>query len=104
MCLFLEIGKKCNLMGGGGGGGGIFPYHSEHFPHAENPELLFCSTAFVDKIIRGNMIYNLFYQLVVMLIWRNISLKREMFAKITGVLLRSLFSRTFPFFGKYFPY
>ena len=35
-------------------GGGIFPYHSEYFSHAENLELLFCSTAFFDKIIRGN--------------------------------------------------
>ena len=34
--------------------GGIFLYHSEYFTHAENLELVFfCSTAFVDKIIRG---------------------------------------------------
>ena len=32
-----------------GGGGWIFAYHSEYFPHAENLELLFYSTAFVDK-------------------------------------------------------
>ena len=34
----------------------VFPYHSEYFPHAENLELLFCSNAFVDKIVRGNII------------------------------------------------
>ena len=50
MFLFLEmlwVKKLCNLRGG------IFLYHSEYFPHAKNLELLFCSTAFVDKKIRG---------------------------------------------------
>ena len=38
MCLFLEMlwVKKCRNLSGG-----IFPYHSEYFPHAENMELLF---------------------------------------------------------------
>ena len=47
--------------------GEIFPYQSEYFPHAENlePFLFFCSAALVDKVIRGNIIHNLLYQLVV---------------------------------------
>ena len=54
---------KCRNLSGGEG---IYPYYGEYFPRAENLELLFffCSTVFVDKIIRGNMIYSLFYQLV----------------------------------------
>ena len=44
----------------------IFSYHIEYFPHAENLELLFfCCTAFIDKIIRGNVTYYSFHQLVV---------------------------------------
>ena len=54
------LGKKCRNLRGG-----IISYLSEYFPHAENLELLFCSTAFVDKIIRGNIIFNLLHQLVV---------------------------------------
>ena len=38
---------------------------TKYFPHAENLEILFCSTTFVDKIIRGNTICVLFYQLEV---------------------------------------
>ena len=45
-------------------GGGIFPYPRVYFPHANNLELIF-STEFVDKIIKGNVIYNLLYQVVV---------------------------------------
>ena len=45
----------------------MFPYHSEYFPHALNLEQHFCSSAFVDKIIRGNIpvLYSLFHQFVV---------------------------------------
>ena len=60
MCLFLEMlwVTKCRYLSVGGGE--IFPYHSEYFSHPKNLELLFRSTAFVDKIIRGNIIYNLY--------------------------------------------
>ena len=56
------MGKKTsrNLIGLG-----IFPGHSEYFLHAENLVLHICPTAFVDKIIRGNITYNIFHQLVV---------------------------------------
>ena len=52
MCLFLVMLwiKKCHNSSGE-----IFPYHCEYFPHAENLEL-FSSSAFVNKIIRGNII------------------------------------------------
>ena len=65
MCLIFEISveKKCRNVGE------LFSDHSEYFPHAEKLELLFIislvSVAFVDKTIARNMIYNLFYQLVV---------------------------------------
>ena len=45
--------------------GGNISHHTKYFPNAENLELLFFSTAFVDKIIRGNIVYNLFYLLFV---------------------------------------
>ena len=57
--------KKCRNFSGAGGEREIFPYHCEYFSHAENLELIFCSTAFADKIIRVNIMYNSFYQLVV---------------------------------------
>ena len=63
MCLFfLEMSwvRKCRLKLGA-----VFPFDREYFPHSDNLELLLPSTAFVDKIIRGNIIYNLFDQLVV---------------------------------------
>ena len=67
MCLLSEMSwvkECCNLNGGG-----ILSHHSEYFSHAENLELFFFKSlvkiAFVDKIIRGNIYYNLFYQLVV---------------------------------------
>ena len=46
MCLLLEVllAKKCRNLSVCGG---IFPYHSEYFPHAEILELLFCSTCFL---------------------------------------------------------
>ena len=62
MCLFLEM---LQVKKWGGGERGIFPCHSEYFPHAENRELLFLKVSFVDETIRGNMIYNSFYHLVV---------------------------------------
>ena len=40
-------------------------FHVSIFRTIINLELLFSSTAFVDTIIRGNVIYNLFYQHVV---------------------------------------
>ena len=104
------LGKKCRNLRGG-----IISYLSEYFPHAENLELLFCSTAFVDKIIRGNIIFNLLHQL--WLIWGNICRKKrgersllsrtfplfgKYFSLINHNLQHSLFSRTFPLFGKYF--
>ena len=47
MCLFLEIlwAKKYRNLSVCVWGG-IFPYHIEYFSHAENLDLLFCSTAF----------------------------------------------------------
>ena len=54
-CLFLKMFRVKKYRNLTWGGGEIFPYHSEYFPLAENLELLFCSTAFVDKIIRGNV-------------------------------------------------
>ena len=62
MCRFLEIlfvKKRRNLSGGK-----YFPI-TEYFPHAENLEQPFCSSAFVDKILRANIISNLFDQLLV---------------------------------------
>ena len=73
--------------------GGIFPYHSENFPHAENLKPFFCSTAFVDKIIKVIKVTS-FYQIVV-----NIG----KYLPQKGKARHSLFSWTFPFFGKYFP-
>ena len=67
MCLSLEMleVKKCRNLSVYVWGGGIFSYHTEYFPIAENLKLLFCSTAFVNKIISGNIsgniIYDLFY-------------------------------------------
>ena len=53
MCLFLEMlsVKKCRDFQWGE----IFPCRSGYFPHAENLELVFCYTAFVDKIIKVNI-------------------------------------------------
>ena len=53
--------KKCRNLSVGD-----FPYYIEYFPHAEYLELHFLRSlvikvAFVDKIIRGNVIYNSFY-------------------------------------------
>ena len=36
--------------------GEIFPYNSEHFPHAENLELFFYKIITFYKTIRGNII------------------------------------------------
>ena len=59
--------KKCRNLSGRG----IFPNQSEYFAHAENLELLFMRSlvqvAIVDKIIRGNIVCNLY------LIWENSS-------------------------------
>ena len=114
--------KKYNLSRG------KLPYHSENFHHAENLELLFCSTAFVDKIIKGNIIYFISLQFIwemsaeiksdvrhklfsqtfpflgkatiLQLIWGNIGRKRERSAEITSDVRNELFSRIFPFLGK----
>ena len=70
----------------------MFPYHSQYFQHIENLELLFCPTGFVDKIIRGNVTYNLFYQLEV---------NTGKYLATKGNVRDNnecLFSRTFPFF------
>ena len=48
---YIAVKKCCNLSVCAE----IFPHHCEYFPHAENLELLFCSTAFDDKIIKGNI-------------------------------------------------
>ena len=89
MCLFLEMlwVKKCrNLMRG------IISLSLNIFLMPKIWNYFFCSTAFVDKIIRGNII--LFYQLVVSmgkyllemlwvkkcnLMWGNISLSLNIF-------------------------
>ena len=63
MCLLLEIlwVKKCRNFSVGE----IFPFHSKYFPIAENLELPFRSTAFVEKIIRGNIYREYVYSAVV---------------------------------------
>ena len=71
MCRILEMlrVKKYRDLSGGN-----ISYHSEYFSHAENPELLICSTAFADKIIRGITLYTLSYQCVVNM-WKYLSKK-----------------------------
>ena len=63
MCLFLEMlwEKKCRNLSGGK----YFPITVNIFPIPKIWNYFFCSIGFVDKIIRGNIIYNLVYQLVV---------------------------------------
>ena len=57
----LWVKKCCNSSVCVCVGGGVFPYHSEYFPHVKNLELLFfffentSKVAFVDKRIRGNI-------------------------------------------------
>ena len=87
MCLFLErlwVKKYHNLSGKG-----IFSNHSEYFPHVKNLKLLFCSTAFVDK----NIIYNLFYQLVVNMVGEN-----------NLCLMALIILADLPFFWEVFPH
>ena len=63
-----------------------------------------CSTAFADEIIRGNEIYNSFYQLLVNM--GKYLPKRENVHEnneCRKAVRHSLFSQTFLLFGKYFP-
>ena len=59
MCLFLEMlrVKKCHDLRGGK----YFRITVNIFPDVGNLELPFCSTAIVDKIIRGNVIYIIYF-------------------------------------------
>ena len=63
MCPFLEMlsVKKCRNLSGGK----YFLITVNIFPMPKIWNDFFCSSAFVDKIIRGNITYDLFYQLVV---------------------------------------
>ena len=63
MRLFLEIlwVKKCSKLKSGGG---VFPMTLHIFPMPKIWICFFCSSAFVEKIIRGNIIHDSFYQLV----------------------------------------
>ena len=64
--MYLFLDRLWVKKGGNLSGGKIFPYHIEYFPHAANLDQLFLVlVAFVDKIIRGNIIYGLFNQLVI---------------------------------------
>ena len=60
MCLEMVWIKKCNLRGGG-----YFPTTMNIFLMPKIWNYFFCSAAFVDKPIRVTVIYNIFYQLVV---------------------------------------
>ena len=53
--------KKCSNLSGGK----YFPITVNIFPLLKIWNYDFCCTAFIDKIIRGNIIYDVFYQLVV---------------------------------------
>ena len=101
MCLFWEMlrVKNCRISSGWK----YFPITANISP-CPTWNYFFCCTAFVHKIIRGNIIYNLFYQLVVNMrkylpqkgkVRENNSCRKA--------VRHELFSRTFPFWGKYFP-
>ena len=79
MCLFSEMlgVKKCRNLSGEE----YFPITVNSFPYAENLDLLFCSTAFIDKIIRRNIIR--IYFISWWLIWRNNCRKRERSANVS---------------------
>ena len=101
----------------------MFHFHSEYFPYAENQNYVFCSTAFADKIIGENIVYRLFYQLVVnmgkylpqkgkvrentscltaLVIFADLSLFRQIFPHITRGT--SYFRGPFPFSANISPY
>ena len=82
--------KKYGNLSGGGGGNTL--YHGEYhdFPHAENLALFFFFFVLLHllkkkKKIRGNIIYNFFYQLVVNK-GELLTEKRERSTKITSAL------------------
>ena len=80
----LWVKKGRNLSGGK-----YFLITVNIFPMPKILNDFFCSIAFVDKIIRGNVVYNLFYFISLWLILGNICLKRERSAKISHDQLHS---------------
>ena len=98
----LLVLKCCNLRGVG-----VFSCQSEFkvniFAMLRFWKYFFCTTAFVDEIIRGNIKYNLFYQLVVN-IGKYLLKKRKSPRKISRDLRHSLFSRILPFLRQIFPH
>ena len=89
ICLFFRNGmdKEMSKLKWGGGG---FPITVNIFPG--NLELRFCSITFVDKLIRGNII---FYQHVVYM--------GKYLPQKGKVRENNECRKTFPLSGKYFP-